>query len=180
MNDSRAQASQAPVAFPLTELQHAYWLGEQPAYRLHTPAYLHRCFLARALDVERLEAALSAVVRTQPSLLVEIREDGTQQPQSPPQRITLRVNDFSHVKASDADAYLAAREATLAGELTALGRGLQFSCVVDRVADGHYVHILFRLIAFDATSSRSAGRQALHSTVPQDGRGMRSCARTPA
>ena len=76
MNDPQAEASQAPAAFPLTELQHAYWLGEQPAYRLHTPAYLHRCFRAPALDIERLETAISAVVQAQPSLVVEIREDG--------------------------------------------------------------------------------------------------------
>ncbi len=152
MNHPQAEASQAPAAFPLTELQHAYWLGEQPAYRLHTPAYLHRCFRAPALDIERLETAISAVVQAQPSLVVEIREDGTQQPQCPPERVTLRVNDFGHVTASEAAAYLKAREATLAHELPPLGRGLQFSWVIDRVADGYFVHVLFRLIAFDAMS----------------------------
>ena len=64
--------------FALTELQYAYWIGEQGGYRLSTPAYLHRSFFAAALDVARLEAALRAVVRARPGLSVAFLPDGTQ------------------------------------------------------------------------------------------------------
>jgi len=149
----QSETCQAPVSpFPLTELQHAYWLGEQEAYRLHTPAYLHRCYFTETLDVPLLEAAILAVVRSQPSLTVEILDDGTQRPLPPPERITLRVNDFSHVTMDMAKAYLAERKSTLESELPLHGRGLQFSCFIDQVANGYYVHFLFRLIAFDAMS----------------------------
>jgi len=141
-----------PAPFPLTELQHAYWLGEQPAYRLHTPAFLHRCFFADTLDVPLLESAILAVVQSQPSLTVEILPDGTQRPLPPPAQIALPVKDYGHVTADLAKAYLAERKTTLESELPPFGRGLQFSCLVDQVADGYYVHFLFRLIAFDAMS----------------------------
>ncbi|MDN0085399.1 amino acid adenylation domain-containing protein [Crenobacter sp. SG2305] len=141
-----------PAPFPLTELQHAYWLGEQPAYRLHTPAFLHRCFFAETLDVPLLESAILAVVQSQPSLTVEILPDGTQRPLLPPAQIALPVNDFCHVTVDLAKAYLAERKTTLESELPPFGHGLQFACLVDQVADGYYVHFLFRLIAFDAMS----------------------------
>lgn len=151
--DRQPNDRQTPVSpFPLTELQHAYWLGEQEAYRLHTPAYLCRCFFTKTLDVPLLESAILAVVHSQPSLTVEILDDGTQRPLPPPERITLRVNDFCHITANMAKAHLAERKATLESELPPLGRGLQFSCFIDQVADGYYVHFLFRLIAFDAMS----------------------------
>jgi len=142
----------AGAAYPLTELQHAYWLGEQEIYGLHTPAYFHCCYFTKALDVQRLEAAISAVVRSQPSLTAEILSNGTQRPLPPPERIQLQVHDYSHVTRATAKAYHKERKATLEVELTALGHGLQFNCFIDRLADGYYVHFLFRLVAFDAMS----------------------------
>lgn len=151
--DQYPHACPTPVAsFPLTELQHAYWLGEQDAYRLHTPAWLHRCFFTEALNVSLLEAAILAVVHSQASLTVEILADGSQRPLPPPESIALRVNDFCHITADVAKTYLAERKAALESELPPFGRGLQFSCFIDQVADGYYVHFLFRLIAFDAMS----------------------------
>nr|WP_294866247.1 amino acid adenylation domain-containing protein [uncultured Pseudogulbenkiania sp.] len=151
--DHQPDTSLTPVsAFSLTELQHAYWLGEQDAYRLHTPAFLHRCFFTATLDVPLLERSILAVVRSQPSLTVEILSDGTQRPLPPPERIALPLNDYRHVTPDGARAYLAERKATLESELPPFGRGLQFCCFIDQVADGYYVHFLFRLIAFDAMS----------------------------
>lgn len=138
--------------FPLTELQHAYWLGEQDAYRLHTPAFLHRCYFAEVLDIPRLEQALLTVVQSQPSLCIEILEDGNQRPLPPPDHITLRVKNYRYVTPEMARVYLAERKTTLASELPPFGRGLQFSCFVDETANGYYIHFLFRLIAFDAMS----------------------------
>ena len=142
----------AGFAYPLTSLQHAYWLGEKEIYRLHTPAYFHRCYFTQTVDVPRLDAAISAVVRSQPSLRAEILSDGTQRPLPPLERIQLRVHDYSHVTRATAKAYLKQRKATLESELSALGHGLQFSCFIDRAADGYYVHLLFRLVGFDAMS----------------------------
>ncbi len=139
-------------SFALTELQYAYWIGEQPGYRLRTPAYLHRGAFTATLDVPRLEAALLAVVRARPGLSVEILADGTQCLQPPPESIRLKVNDFSTVTPDTARAYRAKRKDSLESELPALGRGLPFCVVVDRVGHGYYVHLLFRLIAFDALS----------------------------
>ena len=139
-------------SFPLTALQHAYWLGEQNAYRLHTPAYLHGCFFSKAIDIPKLEAAILAVVQSQPSLTAEILDDGTQRPLPPPNRIAVSVNDYSRVTQETAKQYLAERKATLESELPPLDRGLRFACFIDRVANGYYVHFLFRLIAFDAMS----------------------------
>jgi amino acid adenylation domain-containing protein len=149
----RPDTCQIPAtAFPLTPLQHAYWLGEQNAYRLHTPAYLHRCFFSESVDISKLEAAIHGVVRAHPSLCVEILEDGTQRPLAPPERIEISVNDYSEISGENARHYLAERKETLESELPPFGRGLQFTCFIDRVTNGFYIHFLFRLIAFDAMS----------------------------
>ena len=151
--DRQHPSCRAPASpFPLSELQHAYWLGEQQAYRLHTPAFLHRCFFTATLDLPRLESAILAVVQSQPSLTVEILEDGTQRPLPPPSSISVPVRDYRHITTDAGKTYLARRKTTLESELPPFGRGLQFSCFVDQVADGYYVHFLFRLIAFDAMS----------------------------
>lgn len=151
---NRLSEAQKNIAFPipLTELQHAYWLGEQDAYCLHTPAYLHRCYFTKTLDIPLFESAILAAVHAHPALTLEILSDGTQRHLLPPERITLRLNNFGHITGDQAKAYLAERKATLESELPPLGGGLQFNCFIDQAADGYYVHLLFRLIAFDAMS----------------------------
>lgn len=139
-------------SFPLTPLQHAYWLGEQDAYRLHTPAFLYRSFFCKVIDIPRLEDSILAVVRSQPSTNVEILDDGTQRPLPPPDRIELRVNNYCHVTPELAKPYLARRKSTLEAELPPDGCGVQAICLVDQVSNGYYVHFAFRLIAFDAMS----------------------------
>jgi amino acid adenylation domain-containing protein len=141
-----------PTSFPLTPLQHAYWLGEQDAYRLHTPAFLYRSFFCEVIDIPKLEESILAVARSQPSTNVEILDDGTQRPLPPPERIELRVNDYCDVTPELAKPYLAGRKATLEAELPLNGNGMQFVCVVDQVSNGYYLHFVFRLIAFDAMS----------------------------
>lgn len=143
----------APMApFPLTELQHAYWLGEQDAYHLHTEAFLHRCFFAQQLDVARLESAFLTLIHSHPSLTLEFLPDGTQRPTTPPDHFSLKVNDYRHVTQDKASVYRNERKETLEAQLPSLEQCQPFTCVVDQLADGYYVHFLFRLIAFDALS----------------------------
>ena len=57
---SDAQEKWAPVfqhdaeAYPLTGLQHAYWVGEQQVYKFHTVPFLYFCYFTETLDVARL------------------------------------------------------------------------------------------------------------------------------
>ncbi|MFH8882570.1 amino acid adenylation domain-containing protein [Streptomyces californicus] len=63
---------------PLTDLQHAYWLGEQGAYDLSTPARLCVDWELPGLDATALRRALDACAARHPMLRVRVGDDGTQ------------------------------------------------------------------------------------------------------
>lgn len=160
MNDCQQESLSGPApaateedaGFPLTDLQQAYWIGEQDIYRLRTPAVLYRSFFTSALDLPRLEDALSAVARTHPSLCVDILADGTQRYAPCPERVAVSFQDWRGRPRQTEKDFLSSRKKALEENPPPLGKGLQFSCFADRVDEGFYVHLLFRLIAFDAQS----------------------------
>ncbi len=67
-----------PASAPLTDLQHAYWLGEQGAYDLSTPARLCVDWELPGLDATALRRALDACAARHPMLRVRVGDDGTQ------------------------------------------------------------------------------------------------------
>lgn len=140
-----AQPTQLIQPFPLTDIQQAYWIGEQDIYRLHTPAFVHRVFHAAELDVERLEDALLSVVRAHPSLHTRVLADGTQQRTALPERIAIPVYDLRN-NTEDR------QHVTLEQHLPTLDSGLPLSCYVERASDGYVIHFLLRLIALDGRS----------------------------
>ena len=161
----------ACAPFRLTALQHAYWVGEQDAYALHTPAYLYRCFLAVDVDVPRLEAAVLAALRARPDLCAAFGSDGRQLRVPAPTALKIAVHDLPEVTPHTAASHLARRRISIEDALPPPGTGLPFAFVVDRVAHGCYVHMLFRLIAFDAMSMwhffSDIGHAYAHGRLPQ-------------
>lgn len=84
------QPAQRHEPFPLTDVQHAYWMGRQPFVELggfSTHCYFE--FQRAGLDIERLETALQALILRHDMLRAVINEDGTQRvlPEVPPYRI---------------------------------------------------------------------------------------------
>jgi pyochelin synthetase len=79
--------------FPLTDVQHAYWVGRSPAVELGgvaTHFYFER--ERRGLDMARAERALDRVIARHDMLRAVVDEDGRQRvlPEVPPYRIACR------------------------------------------------------------------------------------------
>ncbi|MFJ9432508.1 amino acid adenylation domain-containing protein [Streptomyces sp. NPDC101490] len=88
---------------PLTDLQHAYWLGEQGAYDLSTPALLCVDWELPGLDATALRRALDACAARHPMLRVRVGDDGTQSVDGAA-RIPLTVRDATGPAPGGADA----------------------------------------------------------------------------
>lgn len=138
--------------YPLTDIQEAYWIGEQPAYRLHTPAYLYRVFSAPELDLGQLSAALDALVRAHPALRTSVLPDGTQRVCDRGETIAVEVNDLRGLSATERVRLVAERKRNLDQLLAPLGVAAPVGCFVDRLPHGYHIHFLFRLIALDGQS----------------------------
>ena len=68
----------AGAAFPLSELQQAYWIGEEGGLRLSTPAVVYRSYFAAELDLVRLTRALRTIFERHPMLRSRVTDDGRQ------------------------------------------------------------------------------------------------------
>jgi amino acid adenylation domain-containing protein len=138
--------------YPLTDIQEAYWIGEQPAYRLHTPAYLYRAFSAPELDLGQLTAALDALVRAHPALRTSVLPDGTQRVCDRGEAIAVEVHDLRGLSATERVRLVAERKRNLDQLLAPLGVAAPVVCFVDQLPQGYHIHFLFRLIALDGQS----------------------------
>ncbi|HET9645374.1 MAG TPA: condensation domain-containing protein, partial [Burkholderiaceae bacterium] len=140
--------------FALTEIQQAYWVGEQGELPLSTPACLYRCYFTPRLDVPRLGLALRALARKHASLRLRILPEGLQQVCEPPERIHVPVFDATHLDADGIQLRLREREREVESMLPPIDQGPQFACSVDRCDNGFYVHLRVRLVALDGQSIR--------------------------
>ncbi|MFC0711131.1 non-ribosomal peptide synthetase [Azorhizophilus paspali] len=142
-------------SYPLTGLQHAYWVGEQKVYKFHTVPFLYFCYFIENLDVPRLEAALQTVLEAYPELSVEFFPDGTQSPaREPIGKISLDLTDWRDRPTIGVAELQELRKQDMEAKLALLGDKVQVTAFLDRVADGYYVNFAFRLISFDAFSVR--------------------------
>lgn len=98
-------------AFPLTEVQHAYWLGRSGAFEIgNVSAHVYHEIEARGLDAGRLAEALRRVVQRHPALRTRVEAEGVQREIGyeavvPPQ---VPVHDLSRADESSLQAALCA------------------------------------------------------------------------
>lgn len=138
--------------FPQTDLQQAYWVGEEGLYKLSTPAFLHHEWAVPALDSAALEKALSVVARRHEMLRVVPRDDGSQVVPREVGTIPLTVEDRRGLTPQAAEVAQQARRATIDQHLAPIDGGAQLTVVADRYDDGWRVHLLMRLFVFDGRS----------------------------
>jgi pyochelin synthetase len=84
--------ARAHEPFPLTELQHAYWMGRMGGMALDQVAtHLYTEYDSPGLDVPRLEAALNRLIQRHGTLRTIVDSGGQQRvlPEVPPYRITV-------------------------------------------------------------------------------------------
>ncbi|WAX76654.1 type I polyketide synthase [Streptomyces sp. KMM 9044] len=90
------QTGDGPREFPLTRVQHAYWVGGSGGYRLgDVPCSFHLEYDCPGLDTGRYEAAWNAVIARHPMLRAVVSPEGRNRvlDKVPPYRI--RVQDLT-------------------------------------------------------------------------------------
>lgn len=141
--------------YPLTGLQHAYWVGEQKVYKFHTIPFLYFCYFSEHIDIPRLEKALQTVLEAYPELSMEFFADGTQHPAQPiTGKVSLKVTDWRHQRPISTTELQQYHKQDMEQKLSLLGKQAQLSVFLDQIAEGYYVNFAFRLISFDAYSVR--------------------------
>lgn len=130
--------------FPLTDLQQAYWIGEQDCYYLQAPALVHRRYFAKHLDISRLEYAITQVVNRHPALRTEFLSDCFQQIKTASQQC-FRVQ-YADLRAEN--------QQNMTDEIIPQSgtENNSFSCRVVRDSQGYTIYFTFRLIALDGKS----------------------------
>ncbi len=155
MEERLAECAAVSETYPLTGLQHAYWVGEQQVYKFHTVPFLYFCYFTEALDVPRLEAALQTVLAAYPELSMEFLPDATQRPAAEPLgTVSLELTDWRDRPPIGTAELMEQRKRDMEGKLALLGEKVQVTAFLDRVAEGFHVNFAFRLISFDAFSVR--------------------------
>ncbi|MGW3510810.1 SDR family NAD(P)-dependent oxidoreductase [Streptomyces sp. NPDC000994] len=85
-----------PREFPLTRVQHAYWVGGSGGYRLgDVPCSFHLEYDCPGLDTDRYEAAWNAVIARHPMLRAVISPEGRNRVLDKVPRYRIRVQDLT-------------------------------------------------------------------------------------
>ncbi|SHG61274.1 hybrid non-ribosomal peptide synthetase/type I polyketide synthase [Massilia sp. CF038] len=165
--DAAEQAGQAAIAaalvhhreqafepFPLTDIQHAYWVGRNTATGGNlVAAHAYEEFDCPALDVARLQKALRGLIARHPMMRAVITPEGMQRilPQVPD--YVIAVNDFTNLASEQAEQRLAALRQTKSHQVMDCERWPLFEVSVSQLADNQArLHISFDLLITDAWS----------------------------
>ncbi|MFB7738443.1 SDR family NAD(P)-dependent oxidoreductase [Streptomyces sp. NPDC056112] len=85
-----------PREFPLTRVQHAYWVGGSGGYRLgDVPCSFHLEYDCPGLDTDRYETAWNAVIARHPMLRAVISPEGRNRVLDKVPRYRIRVQDLT-------------------------------------------------------------------------------------
>jgi amino acid adenylation domain-containing protein len=140
--------------FPLTDIQHAYWLGRNTQVGASSvAAHAYEEFECDALDVPRLQAALRALIAHHPMMRAVITPDGRQRilPEVPDYEIA--VNEFADAAPDAAEAGLLAVRGAMSHQVMDCERWPLFDVRVSRMPDGRSrLHVSFDLLITDAWS----------------------------
>ena len=141
-------------SFDLAVLQHAYWIGRSAEQRFGGVApHLYTEFDGRAVDPERLRAALDAVARRHDMLRARITDDGQQVIESNPGWRGLTVHDLQ--SECDAVVELERTRQRLTHQMLDIEAGEVFSADLSLLPDGRTrLHLDVDMIAGDAVSFR--------------------------
>jgi mycobactin phenyloxazoline synthetase len=139
--------------FPLTDLQQAYWVGEQGLFEAAGAGYFYQEYRVDDLDVARLRRAVAELSARHDVLRLVVEDGGAQQrfapPGPPPPVPCIEHGDRG---GAQAEATMVELRARLAERLPSLSDGQPISFSVVRFADQVRIGILIRLIAADGVS----------------------------
>ncbi|MFC5056952.1 amino acid adenylation domain-containing protein, partial [Saccharothrix xinjiangensis] len=155
--------------FPLTDVQHAYWLGRSELYELGSATRLYLRFTDADFDPARTASVLRALVERHPMLRAVVLADGTQRVLETVPEFTVPVEDLSAESGDDAAA-VTARVADVQEEMCLrvppADRWPLFDLRAQLLPSGRaLVHLTLDLLVLDAHSIRVVLREwaALHA-----------------
>ncbi|MDX3240512.1 amino acid adenylation domain-containing protein [Streptomyces sp. ME18-1-4] len=140
--------------FPLTDIQHAYWVGRTPAVELggnSTHCYLE--FDAMDLDVPRLGQSLDQVVRRHDMLRAIIQPDGRQRVLPEVAPYDIRVTDLSGLDDAARESGIARIREELAHQVLPADRCPLFEVRATRLDDRRWrLHLSLDMLVMDGFS----------------------------
>ncbi|MFI0817439.1 amino acid adenylation domain-containing protein [Streptomyces sp. NPDC021098] len=137
-------------AFPLTEIQYAYWVGRGPNFILGNVApHAYFELEGRTLDPEVLATAWRRLVDRHPMLRTVVDESGAQRVLPTAPEFTLAFEDLSGVTPDDREARLAARRAEMSARVYDPAAWPLFDIAISRLPDHDRLHISLDLLIVD-------------------------------
>ncbi|WP_223166221.1 condensation domain-containing protein, partial [Nonomuraea sp. SYSU D8015] len=145
--------------FPLTPVQHAYWIGRREGQVLgNVGCHAYIEFDGRGVAPERLERAVRALVRRHAQLRTRFLDDGTQQalpPGDPAVWSRLTVHDLTSLGPAEAEGALLELRETLSHRLLDAERGEVFDVRLSLLPGGATrLHFELDLLVADVLSLR--------------------------
>ncbi len=152
----RHDASHRFDPFPLTPIQHAYWMGRTELIEYGGVA----CQILfewdkrqETFDLDRFEAAWNALIRRHDMLRMVVDPDGRQRILRDVPIYRVERRDLSHLDATGREQALADTRAMLAGRVLPADRWPLFGTVANDVGGGDYrLYLHLDLLAFDVQS----------------------------
>ena len=139
--------------FPMTDLQEAYWLGEQDFYEHRTPAFFAQEYRLVELDVSRLANALRRTVAHHDILRLRISAEGSQLVTEALPDSGVGTVDLRALPIEQARAVLDHHRDIIEDILPALAEGPPCALLVHRLQTGYRLSVVMRLVAFDGIST---------------------------
>jgi amino acid adenylation domain-containing protein len=141
-------------AFPLTDIQRAYWLGRDSHFELGgVAAHGYIEAVTHDLDVERLENALNATIAVHPMLRAIIDPDGTQRVLDNVPRLAIGRADLCDLPATEKEQRLSALRAGMEQEVLPADRWPLYRIHATRISPQETIlHLSFDILVFDLKS----------------------------
>ncbi|MFS1522805.1 amino acid adenylation domain-containing protein [Microbulbifer sp. 2304DJ12-6] len=146
--------------FDLAPMQHAYWIGRDPnQYLGGVAAHFYHEFGGQEVVPDRLEQAVRSLFERHGMLRVQILDDGRQQIPAEVSWPGLKVHDFRHQAAAEAEQSLIAVREQLSHRQLDISQGEVFDVQLSLLpaelkAGGTRLHINLDMVAADAFSLR--------------------------
>lgn len=140
--------------FPLTDMQHAYWVGRNtPTGASAVAAHAYEELECEQLDVARLQLALRGVIRRHPMLRAVMTPDGTQRILPTVPDYVIGVNDFSDLPPAEVEAKIAEIRQMKSHDVRDCETWPLFDVSVSKLGGGlSRLHISFDLLIIDSWS----------------------------
>jgi hypothetical protein len=152
------------AAFPLTDLQQAYWIGRAGDFALggySTSTYVE--FRVSDIDPARMGAAMRRLVQRHDMLRAVVRPDGMQTVLDAPPEVPLPCRDLRGRSPADSGAALAAWREEMEAQVFDPARWPLFDLRVSMIDGGAIVHVAVDLLIVDYWSARQLLEEFLQS-----------------